>query len=297
MTEGFSRSDYPPLYQETDELSARFQRQHLSSLGAYLMLLGLASVTTTYTNDSIALATISAIVIVSTLVLTGFIALGNRNRLWYLSRAVAESIKTISWRFMMRAEPYFACSSIDQARHQFVDDIKAILNANQTVSSKLGAHFDSHSAVSAKMAEIYSRTTDQRFAFYEKHRIENQLDWYKRKARIAGCKSKAWFSGMIGLQVAAIALFVIETSSARELQLPTGTLITLAAGVLTWIQVKRFQELAAAYSLTAHEIILLRRNETEIQSDEDLSDFVKDAENAFSREHTQWAARSDAGAG
>jgi hypothetical protein len=60
-----------------------------------------------------------------------------------------------------------------------------------------------------------------------------------------------------------------------------------------WVQTKRFQELAGSYALTAHEIMLLDAMLPSDQSDEKFSSFVGDAENAFSREHTQWRARRD----
>ncbi len=65
----------------------------------------------------------------------------------------------------------------------------------------------------------------------------------------------------------------------------------MAGGVLTWIQVKRFQEIATAYALTAHEIGIVRGHLADSDTDEEFSEFVKDAENAFSREHTQWVVR------
>jgi len=45
--------------------------------------------------------------------------------------------------------------------------------------------------------------------------------------------------------------------------------------------------------LTAYEIGFIREQISNVSTDKELSDFVKDAENAFSREHTQWAARRD----
>ena len=59
------------------------------------------------------------------------------------------------------------------------------------------------------------------------------------------------------------------------------------------MQAKRFTELSASYALTAHEITLIREQADELKKDEHLSTFVGDAENAFSREHTQWEARKD----
>jgi len=67
----------------------------------------------------------------------------------------------------------------------------------------------------------------------------------------------------------------------------------MAASVLSWMQAKRFSELAASYALAAHEISLIREKSMLPNTPDEFSQFVGDAENAFSREHTQWVARKD----
>ncbi|MCH9305572.1 SLATT domain-containing protein [Escherichia coli] len=74
---------------------------------------------------------------------------------------------------------------------------------------------------------------------------------------------------------------------------PTDIFVASAASILTWMQAKRFSELAASYSLTSHEIGLVKEEAKQPNTDEEFSVFVGDAENAFSREHTQWVARKD----
>ena len=69
--------------------------------------------------------------------------------------------------------------------------------------------------------------------------------------------------------------------------------VAIAASLLSWMQAKRFSELAASYALAAHEIELIRQQSLLPSTDDEFSLFVDDAENAFSREHTQWIARKD----
>ena len=59
------------------------------------------------------------------------------------------------------------------------------------------------------------------------------------------------------------------------------------------MQAKRFSELASSYTLAAHEIALIREQSFLPKTETEFSLFVSDAENAFSREHTQWVARRD----
>ena len=66
-----------------------------------------------------------------------------------------------------------------------------------------------------------------------------------------------------------------------------------ASAVLSWLQAKKHRELSTSYSLAAHEIVLIKGEVVSIQTESNLSDFVMNSENAFSREHTQWAARKN----
>jgi len=74
---------------------------------------------------------------------------------------------------------------------------------------------------------------------------------------------------------------------------PTDVLVAGAASLLSWMQAKRYSELAASYALTAHEIGFIAAQARQQMPEHQFSDFVGDAENAFSREHTQWIARKD----
>ena len=72
---------------------------------------------------------------------------------------------------------------------------------------------------------------------------------------------------------------------------PIEPLIVIAASVVGWMQIKKFNELTAAYTVAAHEIGLIRPMAHDANDDKKFSEFVNDAEKAFSREHTLWIAR------
>jgi hypothetical protein len=98
---------------------------------------------------------------------------------------------------------------------------------------------------------------------------------------------------MIGLHAAAFVMLLIKIANPDLDVLPTQAAVIAGGSVLTWIRTKKYQENANAYSLTAHEIGIIKQEGASVESESELSDFVKDSENAFSREHTQWVARKD----
>ncbi len=91
----------------------------------------------------------------------------------------------------------------------------------------------------------------------------------------------------------AIAFLILRIFNPETPFIPVDVLAIVASGLISWTEIKRYDELASAYGLTAHEIGIIKGRYKSVLSFEHLSDFVSDAENAFSREHTQWAARRD----
>ena len=65
---------------------------------------------------------------------------------------------------------------------------------------------------------------------------------------------------------------------------------TAAVAVAAWTRTKAHSELAEAYAVTAREVAQIRASAAEV-AEEDWRDFVANAEQAFSREHTLWHAR------
>ena len=91
----------------------------------------------------------------------------------------------------------------------------------------------------------------------------------------------------------AIAIFLLLIKiKLPSTQLPVEEVVAVcASSVLSWLQTKKHQELSASYALTAQETSLIRGEASYVNSEDSLSNFVIDSENAFSREHTQWFAR------
>jgi SMODS and SLOG-associating 2TM effector domain 1 len=98
---------------------------------------------------------------------------------------------------------------------------------------------------------------------------------------------------LIAVNGGAVVLALLRIQFIKADMWPTDIFVAAAASLLSWMQAKRFSELAASYALATHEIGIIREQSLEPNSDEAFSLFVGDAENAFSREHTQWTARRD----
>ena len=103
-----------------------------------------------------------------------------------------------------------------------------------------------------------------------------------------------FFWALIGVNAIAVVFALLRIICVDQPYWPTDVFVSTAASILSWMQAKRFSELAASYALAAHEIGLIKEQSMAPDTPEKFSLFVGDAENAFSREHTQWVARKDA---
>lgn len=144
------------------------------------------------------------------------------------------------------------------------------------------------------MRQHRKKNLNERKELYSNGRIKDQLEWYAAKALFNKRMARRFFFGLLACNACAVLFAVVRIRHPAIERWPTDVLVTSAAALLSWIQTKRFSELSASYTLTANEIGLVKAQATNAMNTKEFSMFVGDAENAFSREHTQWLARKDA---
>lgn len=288
----YERPEYPALYNAANQASIESQNNYLLGLKLYLFLTILAALLSIYVKESKVAGIIAAIVFFGVLFLTIYQAFKRFDKDWYNGRAVAESVKTRTWRFVMRAEPYFDSNDINEVKKAFCEDLNDILEQNRELGASFTHPSMTEETITDNMLEIRKRNFGDRLNFYISNRINEQRAWYFTKASLNKKLAKRWFIALVSTQAVVIISLLIEIG--YELyNLPTAAIIVAGSSILSWMQIKRYQDLATSYSLTAHEIGILKSQSFVVTSESSLSDFVKDAENAFSREHTQWVARKD----
>jgi hypothetical protein len=191
---------------------------------------------------------------------------------------------------MVRAEPYDATDTI--ATQRFVDDLRGILEENRE-TSKHALHTGNTQQITSFMNAKRSLPLNDRKAFYITDRITEQLQWYGRKARFNKGRSTFYFVILVLINLGAIGFAIARVANPAQPYWPTDIFVAAAGTVMAWVQAKRFQELSASYTLTAHEISIMQTKLPNTNDEKDFSLFIGDAENAFSREHIQWLARRD----
>lgn len=294
-----AHGDMPALFLGADKESLRAQSR-LKILIGFNLGLGLASAVLTslridetftpaifsWTIDRNFTLVASAIFLSIGIILSGVVRFKKYDKIWYDGRAVAESVKTLTWKYVTRAQPYGNQLSPAQLDNAFADDLASLLPSIKNYS----IHHPGPQ-VTPKMAEIRALPFDQRATIYLNDRVNAQSDWYSLKSLSNKRKNSWWFIALVLSQICAVvhSLVLIWHPTIHFNFVPLFTTVT--ASVISWTQVQKFQELAESYSVAAQELSLASERGRYLESEDALSQFVDDSETAVSREHTLWAAR------
>lgn len=286
--------DYPNLYRLADREANIAQRRYFRCIMLQYALLFLSAIVALGPSSSVAvLSTYAGLIIISTLVLA-FMSTTKPEKDWYGCRALAESFKTLTWRFSMNAEPFSSGLPAEEVRKALTDRFRAVLDDNAHVRQANRMHSTKGNQVTRVMMDLRALALSDRLSYYISHRIEEQKNWYLSKAKINRVKFNwhVWFIIIVQLIAVLMALLRIKFNDVLVIW-PTEPTLVIASAMIGWVQIKKFNELSSAYSLAAHEIGLLQARSDIVQTEKDFSDFINDAEMAFSREHTQWIARQN----
>lgn len=289
------RDDLPALYHTATLESGNAQNSllRLTKLNLFFLTLGatLSAINISGISDPNYRYLISygstAMLIIS-IIITFAMEQAKYERKWYDGRAIAESIKTLAWRFMMNSEPY---KSEAKPNDRFRDDLYAVLKDRKSFAELLGGDTSTHQQLTDTMEKIRKSDLSTRKQVYLVNRIQNQKKWYNQKSKINRNHGATFFWILMGVQVVAILASILLQKTPDFIFNPTGVLTTVAAGLLAWMQLKQYRTLAESYGLTTHELGIIESKVQDIRSNEEFSDFVLEAETAISREHTVWLAR------
>ena len=213
------------------------------------------------------------------------------DKVWFDCRAIAESIKTATWRFMMKAAPFRDDSIANQS---FITQLQRIREARPSSPKDLAQNLDANAqAISGFMSNMRQKSVDERRNLYLEARLRDQKAWYASKAKFNSKKEDCWFYKVVVLQVLAIVLAIIWAASSSLPVNMVPLLMTCAASAVAWSRMKRYSELAQSYSLAAQELEDQEAIASDITEEADFLALVEQVEETISREHTMWCARRD----
>lgn len=280
--------NYPALYKSADKLSNESQKVFYGVLVSNLLALTAAAFISLVNSSESWVAVVQATTLLIALGSSIYLFALKPERQWYEARAIAESIKTITWRYSSRVHPYDDSDELD--RRQFLETLKKLIELNTAVTKKLSKYLN-EALITEKMQAMRELPLQERINSYVQGRVKNQLTWYGNKSTANAKLAKRFFSALIIANTIALLSSLLKIYCPTFQYWPIDVFVAIACSLLSWIQAKRYSENSTAYALAAQEICIIKEQALLVNDEKDFHEYVLNAENAFSREHTQWVAK------
>ncbi|MFI8303842.1 DUF4231 domain-containing protein [Streptomyces sp. NPDC085927] len=279
---GLREDDLPVVFRSSDTASLTGQRNYVRGTKLRLLLAVGAALCGALDHRAAAIGLV--VVFVLTICVEVWLLSERPEQSWYDGRALAESTKTLAWRFAVGGAPFPADLSEGDADRRFHERLRDLLReAPVSGLAPLGSI-----AVTDAMRSLRSRSFADRRQAYLRYRIEDQQQWYSTKAAANVTHARRWRLVLIGIEGLGLTAAVL-----RLLELFAFDLAGILAAVLgagsAWLAVRQYETLGRAYTFAATELSVIHGRLARAD-DAEWAEEVADAEDAISREHTMWRA-------
>ena len=297
MTSQLDSTDLPPLFQAADKAAAQAQTRFLFALRAQLGLvilaaaIGAAAVSTGGRWHGLAFAGAAAFLLA--IAVRGYLLQHRPERKWYEGRAAAESVKTLAWRYAVRARPFDEDKEVNggAADRLFVERLHEILTDLDCLA--LCTPEAPGPQITDQMRRIRRSKLEDRKAAYQAGRLEDQRNWYLTNGGSNSTSALRWNYGLMAVEALGLVGALLIGTGQISIDL-LGVAGAIAAAGAAWLSAKQHENLAKAYGIAANELASIESLAEFATAETAWSDFVDQAEEAISREHTLWrASRGD----
>lgn len=284
---------YPALHATAAAASRHGRESHTRLVMLDLALLGAAAVIGIASTSLLPLAPDWAKALAAALLALGLLAkLANRLRSydeqWFDGRAVAETVKSASWRYAMHVPPYNGTDA--DADTRLLEVLRDAITARPALAGHLHQMPADGQQITPSMRQIRALPLTGRKTTYLSSRMNEQISWYSSKAAANARQATRWF--WVGFAAQGGALLVAIALVARP-ETPdfVAGLAAITAVAAAWSQFRRHDELSKSYALAAQELSFLRNAIEVATTEEAFEQAIANTEAAVSREHTMWMAR------
>ncbi|MET9402894.1 DUF4231 domain-containing protein [Kitasatospora sp. NPDC002965] len=211
---------------------------------------------------------------------------------WYEARAAAESVKTLAWKYSVRAGPFEGdadSADVDRGYLLQMEDVLRAFEDPEIVPPGTAAE------ITPEMRRVRAESLTARRTLYLRTRVEGQRTWYRSRAESCESQAVTWGLGIATLIIIGAAAAIAQATGALQVHV-FGASSAAAASIIAWTQLKQLRPLAAAYQLAARELENVGNQLSDLDvrapdAEQRWARLAAEAEDAVSREHTTWRAR------
>lgn len=296
-TAAFRTEHLPPLHKSLSQRSQEAQKQFLRATRvglAFGVLAAVAGVLTLKGEDGPDWAGVIALIAFLGALWSRFWLTQNApERKWYDARAGAESVKTLAWQYAVGGGAYrLGCpEEASTPEERLLGPLRDVLHETASVTpTPLVGEEVTDAQITERMRQLREQPLEDRQTVYSRDRLDDQIKWYSTNAQKNTKQASFWNSTTMALQALGVLAALAKAIGLLEIDV-LGIAATAATAAPAWLQTKDHVELAEAYSVAAHDLLLVKAELENVNAEEDWASFVADSEGAISREHTLWRAR------
>jgi SMODS and SLOG-associating 2TM effector domain 3/SMODS and SLOG-associating 2TM effector domain 1 len=279
--------DLPGVHDAANNASTRGQKTYLILSAARLIALFVAAVAGALGLITVVFDLFGVILLVAFIVAAISEAALIRfqpERDWYSGRAIAESTKTLAWRFAVKGNPFGPTLTSAEAESLLRKRIGDVLTKGK---DRLDVGLEP-AIVTDSMRRLRESNVETRRATYLKFRTKDQRQFYSTNAKRNKVRATSWRFGLLAGEILAVVAAAVTLGRGNPFDF-AGVIAALVASGAAWLAIKQYSQITSAYRVAAIELAI---QESVLESvDEDRwPQAVADAEEAISREHTMWLA-------
>ncbi|WP_433464367.1 DUF4231 domain-containing protein [Spirillospora sp. CA-128828] len=286
-----SESEFPASYRAADRCAQVGQQRLLMATRVRLVALVAAAVfgTLSLEGGRVDLAAFGATTALIVALVTDVYLLTVRpDRHWYAARAMAESVKSLAWRYLVGGRPFAQGNEEGrQADELLLRRFSNITNALRGVV--VAPPPEGGLEVTSAMRQLRALSLDERRHAYTLGRINDQRSWYAARAVLNERRAARWSVVLAAVEAIGLVCAVLKVVQWVDIDL-AGVAGALAAAGVAWLQTRQHHQLASAYAVAAHELADIASRADWPETEAEWAHFVDEAEEAISREHTLWWA-------
>ncbi len=290
------KEDYPSLFRASDKVSIDSQKNYILLFLAEISFVLFGACMSIYNfsleNSKLIVYVISGVLFLFGIIISIIQKVMRYDNLWYQGRALAESCKTITWRYISCSEEFNINVDDNTSRKIFLNKIDKLSKEFEFLNKHLDKTLLVEPNITGTMANIRSKNLSERKEYYLKERIEDQKKWYSKNAKKNKDRSNLWFTLNIISHVVTIICIGYLIFNPKSNWNFVGLFTTISTSIIAWVQLKQYQNLNQSYSTASIELNLISDLGQSILLEEEFSKYVLDSENAISREHTTWLAQT-----
>jgi len=177
------------------------------------------------------------------------------DRDWVDGRAAVESIKTLSWQYMMRVAPYDGDDPTANAA--FIASLRDILEAHPNLRPVAIDASSKIEQITPSMRRVRALPlVADRLRRYLDHRLGAQILWYAAKAgKLRRAAVRYFWIDLLARGAALVCAVLVIVLPDNKPSL-AGLFSAVAAATTAWSQLGRNDELSKTYSAMAQRLIL-----------------------------------------